>query len=115
MCRALKVLCGAPDRDRLTDLKRAALSVHWELTGGATSVDELVNQVDVLQPDVVVVDAALREDAAIRVRERRPTARIVSVDGPLDGADAVADLEGVKDAILGLPPVGGPVRTKPPM
>jgi hypothetical protein len=111
MCRALKVLCAAPDPDRLIELKRAAVSVHWELRGGAMSVDELVNQVERLAPDVVVVDTALGEDAAIRVRQRRATARIVSVGGPLDGADTVADLEGVKEAILGMPPVGGPVRT----
>jgi hypothetical protein len=112
MCRALKVLCAAQDADRLIALKRAALSVHWELAGGATSVDELVNQVDGHAPDVVVVDAALGEDAAIKVRERRPTARIVSVGGPLEGADAFAQTgTSVKQAIVGLPPVGGPVRT----
>jgi DNA-binding NarL/FixJ family response regulator len=112
MCRALKVLCAAPDSERLAELKRAALSVHWELTGGATSSDELVNQVDVLQPDVVVIDTALGPEVAVMVRERRPTARVVAVGGPLEGADAVADTAGaVKEAIIGMPPVGGPVRS----
>ena len=111
MCRALKVLCAAPGRERLAELKRAVLSVHWELAGGATCVEELVNQADVLQPDVVVIDVELGPDVAIMVRERRPTARVVAVGGPLEGADAIADTPGAaKDAILGMPPVGGPVR-----
>jgi DNA-binding NarL/FixJ family response regulator len=112
MCRALKVLCAAPDPERLIELKRAVVSVHWELRGGAMSVDELVNQIAVLQPDVVVIDAALGPEAATGVRERRPEARIVAVGGPLEGADAFAETAAaVKDAILGVPPVGGPVRT----
>ena len=112
MCRALKVLCAAPDSERLAELKRAVVSVHWELAGGATSLDELVKQVDVLQPDVVVIDSALGPEVANIVRERRPTARVVAVGDPMDGADAVADAPGAaKDAILGVPPVGGPVRS----
>jgi DNA-binding NarL/FixJ family response regulator len=109
MCRALKVLCAAPDRARLSELKRAAVSVHWELVGGATSEDELVNQVDGSAPDVVVIDAGIGEGAAARVRERRPHARIIMVGGRLDGVESVS-LDGVRDAILGAPPVGGPVR-----
>jgi hypothetical protein len=112
VCRALKVLCAAPGRERLAELKRATVSVHWELAGGATSVDELFSQVDVLQPDVVVIDTALGPEAAIGVRERLPIARVVAVGGPLEGVDAVADTtSAVKDAILGVPPVGGPVRS----
>lgn len=111
MCRALKVLCAAPDRERLLQLKRAAVSVHWELVGGATTADELVNQVDHFAPDVILIDAAIGADAAANVRSRQPTARIVAVGGELDGADGCADLDGVKDAIMGVPPVGGPVRS----
>lgn len=111
MCRALSVLCAAPDRNRLLELKRAAASVHWELVRGATSVDELVKQIDEARPDVVVIDAAIGSDAALKVRGRMPNARIVSVGGPLDGANATAEAAGVKDAILGLPPPAGPVRS----
>jgi chemotaxis response regulator CheB len=111
VCRALKVLCAAPDRERLLELKRAAASVHWELVRGAVDVDELVNQVDQVRPDVIVIDVALGADAVIRVRERMPNARIVSVGGSLDGQNAAAERETVKDAILGLPPPAGPVRS----
>ena len=110
MCRALKVLCAAPDTGTLTELKRATVSVHWELTGGATSIDELVKQLDDLTPDAVVIGAGFDDRAPRIVRERLPRARIVSVGRPLGGADAFADADGIRDAILGLPPVGGPVR-----
>jgi hypothetical protein len=111
MCRALKVLCAAPDRDRLLELKRAAASVHWELVRGAIDVDELVKQIDEVHPDVVVIDGELGPDAARRVRDRMPNARIVSVGPPLEGANATAGPSGVRDAILGLPPPAGPVRS----
>ena len=111
MCRALKVLCAAPDRDRLLELKRAAASVHWELVRGATRTDELVKQVDEVRPDVIVIDVALGADSAIKVRDRMSNARIVSVGGRLDGANATAEPATIKDAILGLPPPAGPVRT----
>jgi AmiR/NasT family two-component response regulator len=106
MCRALRVLCAAPDRERLLALKRATVSAQWELVGGACSLDELVSQVDGVAPDVVVIDAGIGPHAASRVREHRATARIVSVGGPMRGADAH-----VREAIMGVPPVGGPVRS----
>ena len=109
MCRALKVLCAAAGRERLLELKRATVSAHWELVGGASSLDGLVSQVDGSAPDVVVIDVGLSQDAALRVRERKPTVRIVSVGGSLDGADGSAGIENVRDVILGVPPVGGPV------
>jgi len=111
MCRALKVLCAAPGRDRLLELKRAAVSVHWELIRGATTTDELVKQVDEVRPDVIVIDGQLGPDAARRVRERMPDARIVSVGLSLEGANTNAETATVKDAILGLPPPAGPVRS----
>ena len=111
MCRALKVLCAAPDGDRLLELKRAAASVHWELARGALDLDELVKQIDQLRPDVIVIDAGIGTDAALRVRERMPNARIVSVGGALDGQTTAAELGTVKEAILRLPPPAGPVRS----
>lgn len=117
MCRALKVLCAAPDRERLAGLKMAAASVAWELVGGARSAEELGAQVADRAPDVVVVDSALGEPAVSAARaaagERR--LRIVVVGpGDLAGADArapAASTEDVRAAILGMPAPGGPVRS----
>lgn len=110
MCRALTILCAAMDRTRLGELKRASVAVEWELSGGATSLDELAAQVADLRPDVVVVDGALGPDAVSRAREAKPGVRVVSV-GPLPEADEeAASLEEVRAAILGLPRPGGPVR-----
>lgn len=110
MCRALKLLCAAPDPGRLVGLKRATVSAAWELVGGATTVEELGVQVAEWRPDVVVVEALLGPEAVARVRAGRPACRVVSV-GWLEGADAVAgSLEDVRDEILGVPKPGGPVR-----
>jgi hypothetical protein len=111
MCRALKVLCAAADRERLGELKRASVGARWELTGGAASLEELHRQIGEFEPDVVVVDAALGPEALGVVRAVRRTARLVSL-GSLPGADAeAAELDDVRAAILGLPRPGGPVRT----
>ena len=110
MCRALTVLCAADDRDRLLELKRASVAVEWELAGGATSVEELAAQVADLRPDVVVVDAALGSQAVAEARAAKPGVRVVSV-GPLPEADEEAtSVAHVREAILGLPRPGGPVR-----
>jgi hypothetical protein len=110
MCRALTVLCAAPDRTRLGELKRASVAQEWELTGGATSVEELGSQVADLGPDVVVIDAALGPQAVAACRGAKPGIRVVSV-GPLSGTDEeAASVEEVRAAILGLPWPGGPVR-----
>lgn len=110
MCRALRVLCAASDHDRLAELKRATVGVHWELVAGAASLEELEPQVVEFEPDVVIMDAALGPQAIERTRAARRTVRIVAV-GSLSGADAEADLGDVRAAILGLPRAGGPVRT----
>src|SRR5881397_3555733 len=108
MCRSLRVLCAAPDDARLSLLRLASVAAHWELVGGAGSLEVLEQQVLEWQPDVVVIDAALGERALEAVRRARPNARIVSV-GMLAGADALAgDLDDVRPTILGLPRPGGP-------
>jgi DNA-binding NarL/FixJ family response regulator len=100
-CRALTVLCAAPTPDRLRELRRAAVAAEWELVGGAISIEELIAQARELRPNVIVLDAALGPEAAIRAREVLPRARIVSV-GELQGADAgAASLADVRAAILG--------------
>jgi threonine dehydratase len=110
MCRALTVLCAATDRDRLGELKRASVAAEWELSGGATSLDELAAQVADLRPDVVVVDGGLGPGAAARAKQAKPGVRVVSV-GPMAEADEQAgSLDDVRGAILGLPRPGGPVR-----
>jgi hypothetical protein len=116
MCRALAVLCAAPDAERLSELKRALVSANWELVGGATGLDELASQVRELSPHVVVIDG-LQPEARARVREMSATARIVVVEGrsPLEEAEATDDRvvsaprSAVREAILGLPSPGGPV------
>jgi len=102
------------DRDagpeRLAVLKRAAVSAAWELAGGATSMAELVEQVDLWTPDVVVVEGVLGSDVVAAVRAACPFARIVSL-GAVEGADAVAGSEeDIRPAIMGVRKPGGPVR-----
>jgi hypothetical protein len=110
VCRALKVLCAAPDRERLTALKYAAVSKEYELTGGATDAEALQRQIDELEPDVVVVAAELA-GAIEAVRAAYPSLRIVAVGAEAEAADDwVEDLQEVRSAVLGLPRPGGPVR-----
>ena len=110
MCRALKVMCAAPGADSLRALKGAAVSVSWELVGGATTAGELVKQLDEYGPDVLVVDARLPDVRIDAIRAAAPRVRVIAL-GSLAGADGAADTQqGIRDAILGLPPVGGPVR-----
>ena len=106
MCRALKILCAASTQARLTELKRASVTAQWELVGGATSVEELVQQVAEWEPDIVVVEQALGPDAEARAREAKELLRIVVV-GSEEGD---ASPEAIRNAILGLPRPGGPVR-----
>src|SRR5881397_436165 len=111
MCRSLRVLCGAAGPQRLDELRRASVGAHWELVGGAVSMEALEGQMAEWQPDVVVVDADLGEGAVAALRRVRPSIRIVAV-GSLCGADAEArSTEDVRAAILGLSRPGGPVRT----
>ena len=109
MCRALKVLCAAPDREALQALKMAAVSKEYELTGGATDAEELLRQTEDLEPDAVVVHAALA-GALEQLRAQYPSLRTVLVGAESDAADvSVADPDAVRAAVLGLPGPGGPV------
>jgi len=114
MCRALTVLCAAPGRTALDELKRAAVSASWELVGGASSTDELLRQLGELGADIVVVDAGLPGVDVTEIRRVRPRTRVLAL-GRLQGADAEApDLTAIRDAILGAPRggarVAGPAR-----
>ena len=103
MCRALKILCAASTPERLAELKRATVTVHWELVGGATSVDELAAQIEEWNPDVVVLDKGIDSDGEARARKVRDTLRVVVVEA--------REKESIRKAILGLPQPGGPVRS----
>jgi Mrp family chromosome partitioning ATPase len=110
MCRALKILCAATSAEGLAELKRAAVSAQWELVGGALSIEQLGEQLDRYNPDVVVADAGLGPGTVDAVRAARLPVRLVAV-GSLPGADEAAEsTDEVRDAILGAPRPGGPVR-----
>ncbi len=109
MCRALKVLCVAPDAASLAELKRASVSADWELASGAIGEERAMAQLGEEQPHVVVAFGELG-DLVQRVRATNPFLRIVT-DRDLPGASVVvASLEEVRAAVKELPRPGGPVR-----
>jgi hypothetical protein len=109
MCRAVKVLCVATDRDGLVALKRAAVAAEWELAPGSIDEQDALEQLERERPHLLVVFgpfAAFVEAA----RRRYPALRIVT-DRDTPGADSVAtSLDEVRGALLGAPRPGGPVR-----
>ncbi len=113
MCRALLVVCVAPDRESLVALKHATVGTDWELTPGATNAQDAVAQVEDRGAHVLVVAGGFAADVVAAVRERWPWLRVVAVtDGPVEGATVVvASLHDVRAAVKGLPSPGGPVRT----
>jgi len=109
MCRALTVLCVAPDRERLADLKRAAVSAEWELAPGATDDGSALQQLEDEHPHVVVVVGEGLEGFVAEARRRLPFLRIVA-DRAIPGATVtVSRLDEVRDAVRGLPRPGGPI------
>jgi hypothetical protein len=102
-------LCVASDPRALMDVKRAAVSAEWELAPGAITEDDALAQLEAERPDVMVVFGEF-EALVSRVREDRPSMRIVS-DRDLPGATvAVERPEEIRDAVRALPRPGGPVR-----
>lgn len=111
MCRALIVLCVAPDRDALVALKRAVVSAEWELAPGAVTEEEALEQLRDRAAHVMVTLGPFGGLVA-RAREVRPGLRIVSV-GPMPGADAeVRSPEEARAAVPGSARPGGPVRSR---
>ncbi len=109
MCRALKVLCVAPDAASLTELRRASVSADWELARGATGAEEGLARLEEEQPHVVVAFGELGAFVE-RARAASPFLRIIT-DRDVPGASVVAaSLEDVRAAVKGLPRPGGPVR-----
>jgi hypothetical protein len=109
VCRAFKVLCVADDPLSLNALRSAAVSAEWELTPGATSIEDAVALIDAERPHVLVAFGPF-EDLTRLARERVPGMRIVA-DRELPGATVVvAGLADVRDAVKGTPRARGPVR-----
>jgi hypothetical protein len=108
VCRALTVLCVAPDHEALTALRAATVSAEWELTPGAIDVRSALDRIDADRPHVMVAFGAHGDLVAI-VRERFPSMRIIT-DRETPGATVVAtSIDEVRDLVLGLSRPGGPV------
>jgi hypothetical protein len=100
-CLALLVVCAAPDRESLQALKRAAVSAEWELTPGATTMEEALAQVGERGAHVLVVWGI--EGLADEARRRFPGVRIVVLDGAGAADDSltvpIGSLEDVRAAV----------------
>jgi collagenase-like PrtC family protease len=108
VCRAVTVLCVAPDAERLQELKRAAVGAEWELAPGATDTREALDQIDALRPHAVVVFGPF-EDLVALVAERFPAMTIVA-DHQMPGVtDVVAAAPDVRAALRMQRRPGGPV------
>lgn len=104
----MKVMCVAEDDDTLGALKRAAVSVDWELAGGATNESDAIAQIEAERPHVLVVFGAFERLIAL-TRDRFPAMRIVT-DRDAPGASAVAtSLKEIRGLVKGIPRPGGPV------
>jgi hypothetical protein len=111
VCRAVKVLCVAPDEDSLTTLRKATVAAEWELTAGATTEIDALGMVDAERPHAIVVFGDFDPLVSL-VRERFPAMRIVT-DRAVPGASAVvASADEVREAIRALARPGGPVRSE---
>jgi hypothetical protein len=109
MCRALRVLCVAADREGLNVLKAAAVSAEWELAPGAVGEPDALDQMDAERPHMLVAFGPFPALVAL-AHERFPGMRIV-VDRDTPGATVVAtSLEEVRGLLQGLPGPGGPVE-----
>jgi hypothetical protein len=112
VCRALQVVCVAAGEPSLRTLKRAAVSADWELTAGATDAHDALAQIVDRRAHVLVAWGAFA-DLVRQARQRSPALRIVAVGRTvMPEADVnLSSIKGVRDAILGIPPRGGPVRS----
>ena len=106
MCRALKVLCVAPDDAALDALRRATISAEWELAPGATSEAGAIARLHEERPHVLVVFGAF-PGLVERALEAYPFLRVIA-DRETQGATVVASMDEVRGAIKGS---GGPVRS----
>jgi hypothetical protein len=110
MCRALKVLCVAPDEASLAALKQATVAAEWELCPGATDLRSALDQIDVERPQFLVVFGPFEGLVAL-VAERFPGTLIVT-DRDTPGATSVAtSLDDVRASLRSEHRPGGPVRS----
>lgn len=109
MCRAMKVLCVAPDTSRLAEVKRAMVAAGWELCPGATDPEGAWAQLDSERPHVLVAIGDF-DGVVAEARDRFPALRIVA-DRELPEVDAVVtSLDQLRDAVNSTPRPSGPVR-----
>ena len=109
MCRALKVLCVATDRDSLMQLKSAAVSAEWELAPGATSEADAIGQIDAERPHILVAFGPYERLVAL-VSERFPGMRVIADRETPGATDVATSLGEVRGLIKGSPRPGGPVN-----
>jgi hypothetical protein len=107
VCRAVTVMCVAPDDDQLRALKRAVVAAEWELTAGATDLRSALDQIDAERPHAMVVVGPFEELVAM-VAERFPGMRIVA-DREMPGATVVAEMSDAREALRLQRRPGGPV------
>jgi hypothetical protein len=107
VCRAVTVMCVAPDVDQLRALKQAVVAAEWELTPGATDLRSALDQVDAERPHAMVVVGPFEELVAM-VAERFPGMRIVA-DHEMPGATVVAGMSDAREALRMQRRPGGPV------
>lgn len=113
MCRALKVICVAEDADSLRELKMASVGAAWELSPGATTAAEALDQLGEGRAHFMVAFGEW-EELITDARARYPGLRVVADRAGLDVDIVVASLDGIRDAIVGAPTPGGPVRGADP-
>jgi hypothetical protein len=108
VCRAVTVLCVAPDAEQLQALKQAAVAAEWELAPGATDLRAALDQIDAERPHALVVVGPFEELVALAA-ERFPGMRIVA-DHDMPGAsDVVEQMSDVRAALRLQRRPGGPV------
>jgi hypothetical protein len=109
MCRALKVLCVASDRESLIELKRAAVSAEWELAPGATNEADAIGQIDAERPHILVAFGPYERLVAL-VSERFPGMRVIADRDTPGATDVATSLGEVRGLVMGSPRPGGPVN-----
>ena len=113
MCRAVKVLCVAPDRERLIALKQDVVAAEWELCPGATDLRGALDQLDVERPHAMVAFGSFEELVALTA-DRFPGMRIVT-DRAMPGSSVVVETGSEARATLREQPrPGGPVGSGQP-
>ena len=113
MCRAVKVLCVAPDRARLVSLKQEVVAAEWELCPGATDLRGALDQLDVERPHAMVAFGPFEELVALTA-ERFPGMRIVT-DRAMPGSSVVVETGSeARAALREQPRPGGPVGSVQP-